>query len=418
MDIILIFSVLGLILALGFLAELFFKKSGVPDVLLLILLGMALRFIFKIDPVWLTPYAPIFTTFALLFILFQGSLSIDILALAKSAKSSLKLTFITFIGTVFLITLIGLLIGFPLYGALLVGIILGGTSSIVIVPLLQNMTVTGKTKPILVLESALTDVLCIVLTVAVLDVVLTGNASVAGISRGVFSSLGLSILVGSIVGVVWIMMLERFTTLSRAYIVNIGIVLMLYAFVEGPFILASGPIACLTFGLVLKNSQPILNLIFKEREVVDVLTNEAKNFYTEISFFLKAVFFVYLGILLDLTNVFALGIGALIVLLIYLLRPVVVHFFVTDFDVTGKERTLLEVMVPKGLAASVLAQFVAVQLATIDAYSVVANQMVHIIQATIFFSIIATSVLVFFTSKGWFKGVYYKIWSKKHARRE
>ena len=334
MEYLLIFSVIGLILALGFLSEILFRKTGIPDVLILIGFGLFLRYgVGIVSPEYFGNGTTLFTTFALLFILFQGSLSIDFRTLIQSAGSALRLTIFTFLISVTLVTSILMIltvfdvIQFNFLSALLLGSILGGTSSMVVVPMLQNMGMNGKSKSVLVLESAISDVLCILTSLTIVEAITTGNIVASEVSRSLLASFGLSILVGAVIGVTWVFTLEKFTSLARAYIVNIGLVLMLYAAVESSFVAASGPIACLTFGLMLRNSKSIL-LLNKNKEKEDVkpiLTAEAKNFYAEISFLLKATFFVYLGILINIQNYLALSLGLVFTIVIYLARPLIVR---------------------------------------------------------------------------------------------
>ena len=407
MEIIVVFSIIGLILAIGFICEQLFRKTGIPDVLLLIGVGLAMRYGFNIvEPADLASSAPLFTTFALLFVLFQGSLSIELRTLLSSARSALQLTLGSFFATALVTAGICYVFGFGLMPSLMIGSILGGTSSIVVVPLLQNLGMGGRTKPILVLESAISDVLCILFTVTLVEAMVSGSVVASELTRSLLSSFGLSIFVGVIVGIFWVYLVERFLSLSRAYVVNIGLVLLLYSFVESPFVMASGPIACLTFGLVLRNAKPILSYSFKPSEIKPILTTEAKNFYTEISFFLKAMFFVYLGILLDFTDIASILLAAVIVIIVFFIRPWIVSFFVRDTTIEEKERTFLEILVPKGFAATVLAQYAAARLVEFPQYAGVASKLLNLSLSVVFFSIVLTSLLVFVTERGWFYGFY------------
>lgn len=408
MDIILLFVIIGCILALGFISELIFKKTGIPDVLILIGIGLMLKYVFGFaDESTFGEGAVIFTTFALLFVLFQGSLSIDFRTLINSASSALRLTMLSFVSTVFIITAASLAFGFSLLESVLVGTILGGTSSMVIIPLLQNVGVEGKAKSVLLLESAVSDILCIIFTVAAVEAIQSGAVVASGITKTLLSSFGMSIFMGLIVGISWVFLMEKFTSLSKAYVVNIGIVMILYAVTESSFVAASGPIACLTFGLMLRNSKSILRLSRAEEDIKPIFTTEAKNFYSEISFFLKATFFVYLGILIDLFDYRGLITGAFFTIAIYLIRPFVVRFlFRRDPEITKTDRVMMEVLVPKGLAASVLAQYAANEVGKIPGYEALASQVVSISLSAILMSILLTSILVFLTRQGWFTGFF------------
>jgi cell volume regulation protein A len=137
----------SIILFVGFFAEFMFKKLDVPDILILIILGFiigpfGLRYI---SPDQVKPLAPIFTTFALLFLLFDGAFSTSLNSLTKGAIKSTKITFFNFFLSVIVISIIAALFGIELKIALLLGFILGGISSAFVIPIIQQLKVKGAT---------------------------------------------------------------------------------------------------------------------------------------------------------------------------------------------------------------------------------------------------------------------------------
>src|SRR3989304_4201415 len=93
-DVTLILLGLSLILLFGFLAEFIFKKLNIPDVLFLIVLGFALGpyGLAYVQPADVAAIAPVFTTFTLLFILFDGAFSISLSSLVKEFAPGFLLT--------------------------------------------------------------------------------------------------------------------------------------------------------------------------------------------------------------------------------------------------------------------------------------------------------------------------------------
>src|SRR3989344_4047666 len=71
---------IGAIITFGFFAEFVFKKTGIPDVLLLVLLGFLIGpgRIGLAGPAPLAAAAPPFPTSPLLCLVFDGALSIDL----------------------------------------------------------------------------------------------------------------------------------------------------------------------------------------------------------------------------------------------------------------------------------------------------------------------------------------------------
>ncbi len=415
-DILSVFGVIAGIVFLGFLSELIFKKTNIPDVLFLIIVGIVIGSVLNWVSVDNFGYgAKLFTTFALVFILFQGGLNIEFKTLFKSLPKTMMLTITTFILTVTVITGISYLLYQDLMVSLLVGMILGGTSSAVVIPLVNNLDLKDKYGLVLTLESAISDVLCIVGSLTILQVMKTGVLEASSVFNTVLSSFSLALIIGVLAGLMWIFLLHKFLVLTNAYMVTIALVIGLYAFVESPYVSGSGAIAALAFGLMLGNSKSILEIFSKnkgEDETNDstdedsklsknVLSNSAKNFYSEISFFVKTFFFVYLGILIDFSNMLVFVYGAFLTIGIFLVRPYAVKYvFRKDYYLDNKERTMLEILVPKGLAAAVLAG-VAVQSGVLDGFSA---DFVNVILSTVLLTIIITSILIFLTQKNMFNG--------------
>jgi NhaP-type Na+/H+ or K+/H+ antiporter len=399
------FAVIAAIIILGYITELIFKKTGIPDVLFLIGTGILLNTGFG----WVSPNdfdvgAQLFATFALVFLLFQGSLNIDFKSLFRSFSSVAKLTFISFLLTVVTATGIMMLVfpswGFPL--ALLAGMILGGTSSAVIIPMIAPMdNLQKRHKLILTLESAISDVLCIVGALTVITVIVTGQVSAAGVFKNVLSSFALALFVGAIFGLIWVSLVKKSLELKKAYMVTIAVVIGLYALVESPFVGASGAIAALAFGLILGNSRSVIKEIdnpSEDESIASVVSPSAKTFYAEISFFVKVFFFVYLGILMDFSSVMTYVWAAIIVAVIYLVRPLAVRQSFRSERLDDGSRTMLEIMVPKGLAAAVLAQL------AVASNVPGAEKIVPIILAVVLISIVVTSVTALLSRNGKFRG--------------
>jgi len=410
MEIIGTLSIIAAIIILGFIAELIFKKFEIPDVLLLIGIGILISSILGLTDVSeLGDGINLFTTFALIFILFQGALNIHFKTLVKSLSKSVKVTLLSFIATLSIVSTIAIFFGFTPIVALLMGAILGGTSSAVVIPLVKSIEIKEKYSTVLQLESALSDVLAIIATVTILEIMESGTIVTSSIFRSILSSFSLSIVVGATVGFLWVLFKSKFDeVLSNAYMLTIAIVIGLYAFVESPFVQASGAIAALTFGLVLGNSKSILRKkkINKsneeEKKPTTILTSSAKNFYSEISFFVKTFFFVYLGMLVDLNNPIIFVYGLILTVGIYFIRPFIIKLSFRKESILTKERTLLEIMIPKGLAAAVLAG-VAVQSGLLGT---AAETFSNMILSVVILSILLTSILVFLTEKNIFKGFF------------
>jgi cell volume regulation protein A len=427
MEIHFIFAIIAFIIFLGYLSEYIFKRTNVPDVLFLIIAGIVIRTVFE----WTTPESlgfgsELFTTFALIFLLFQGALNIKFGDLFASLSNVLKLTLTHFILSLVVSTAVIYFIEGSFLVSLVAGLIVAGTSSAIVIPLVERIQIRDKYKLILTLESAITDVLCIIGVLTVLEIFKSGNIDGSVIFQAILTSFALAIFVGVVVGILWIFILNKHQSLIDAHILTIGIVMAIYAFVESQLVGASGAIAALTFGIVLGNSKTILDIKNKQRnkaieyraskeksikkreEILEnkvsnvVLNQSARSFYQEISFFIKIFFFVYIGILIDFSNPYLFLIGFLITIAIYLVRPFSVWVCFKSSELEKHDRVLLESLTPKGTAAVILAQFVA-QSGYLGAF---ASDLISISLSVVVISILLTSMFVFLSKKKFFTNVY------------
>ena len=91
-------TIAGCIILIGSLSNYLFKKTGIPDMLFLIGLGIVLGPVFHIVPKeTVIGAAPLLAVIALLIILFDGGLSLDIPEIISHAPRALLLSFIGFI---------------------------------------------------------------------------------------------------------------------------------------------------------------------------------------------------------------------------------------------------------------------------------------------------------------------------------
>jgi len=75
------------------------------------------------------------------------------------------------------------LMGVPLLYGVLFGSIYGGSSSIVVVSLARRIKVSERCATTLALESAITDILCIVVSLAIIAIILMGQADYAIVGK-------------------------------------------------------------------------------------------------------------------------------------------------------------------------------------------------------------------------------------------
>ena len=120
----------GVVIFLGVAGEAFFKKTGIPDVAFLMILGVIIGPVFGIiQPEAVIQVVPYFAALALIIIMFDGGLNLDIKHVLKTAQFSVTLAVLGFILSVVMISLAAhFALGWLWLESILLGSIVGGSS--------------------------------------------------------------------------------------------------------------------------------------------------------------------------------------------------------------------------------------------------------------------------------------------------
>jgi NhaP-type Na+/H+ or K+/H+ antiporter len=398
----------GIIVSIGliiFVSHLFtgiFERKMIPDVLLLMFLGILVGpLLGLVTPAEFGIAGPMFTTITLVVILFEGGLDLKIDSLRSAIKGSLSLTFINFFVTVTLVGLISWVIfRMNLLDSLILGSILGGTSSAVVIPLVRKLKVTDSSRTVMILESAFSDVLCIVFTLALLEVYRIGNVNVGLIIGKVIASFSLAGFMGWVGAIVWSFLLLRIRTIKNSIFTTPAFVFIIYGVSE--MLGYSGAISSLVFGFTLANISLFNLSILKKYTIAEPLTlnQTEKIFFSEVVFLLKTFFFIYIGLSISFNSFWTMTLGLILTIVIYISRIPIVKLSTSKITQTY-DKTIMSIMVPKGLAAAVLAS-IPYQMG-IEGGEFIRD----IIYAIILISITLTSILVYLVEKvGWVGGLY------------
>lgn len=199
MDITTILIALGLLIFFAHIFSALFAKTKIPSVLLLLLIGLVIGPIFKwITPEFLGSFGSVFTTLTLITILFESGTNLRLEDLKISIVGATTLTFINFLFSLAIGILVGhFLLNLDWLYSLFLGAALGGTSSAVVIPMVNQLKPGPKASTTLFLESALSDVLCLVVALALLGGIETGLVSLSWI----LSEMGISLLFAILIGI-------------------------------------------------------------------------------------------------------------------------------------------------------------------------------------------------------------------------
>ena len=362
---------LGGIVALGFLGNLFFERTRIPDVLFLIGAGLLLGPVLDlVSPEAVRPAMPYFGALALVIILFDGGLDLELSHLVGQAGRAILLLTLSFGITLILIYLV-LSFGFRLTGipAWTTAAALSCTSAPILIPILAKLVPKSPIGSLLTIESSLSDALAVILVLSFLDLESVGvKGAILPISF--LMDIGISLILAIMAGWFWLWVLSHFSRRAFFSFLTVGFVFLLVGIIE--ILGGSGAIAALTFGVVLANGEAFAQLWGRENRdriasyfqnhhlILDSKIREAQG---EISLLVRSFFFVYIGIIfhgfgfssaqwLTILCIFASIIVARF-LSVYLLG----YWWRTPKD----DRLLMAAMLSRGLATAVLAAIIAAE---------------------------------------------------------
>ena len=347
---------IGLMVFFAHFLSLQFRTTNIPDVLVLVIIGIVLGPLLGfVSPADFGKVGSLFATIALVVILFEGGTSLDINVLSKSLATTGKLALGCFVLTAIIVTLASVYaLGLTLLPATMLGLILGSTSPAVIIPLVKALKVSEKPATVMILESALTDVLSIIGVFALLQIYTQGGLEPGKLVGSVLSAMIFAIVIGVLGGIGWLLVLGRVRDFPNTISSTLAYVFIVYGATEG--LGFSGAIAALALGFTLTNFEKfkLHRIPSIDRNIVP-LNDIDMAFYGEAVFLLRTYFFVYLGISIHFSAVHQALAAAAIVLLIYLMRLVLTRIVFRDPGYSLRDTAITSMMIPKGLAAAVLA---------------------------------------------------------------
>ncbi len=345
----------GLLFFVGHLFEQIFRRYRVPDVLLLILLGLMLGpGLGWIRPTGNSALEHLFGHIALIIILFHGGMDLDLKDLRTHALAAMRLA----LGLMVLTTIgVALLAHFgfgrPFAAAWLLGLVLAPLAATVALPLLEHLPFSPKMRSIITLESALGDVTAIVAVLS-LSQALVQSQTAIGLSLGKFvAAIGGATFIGAAAGLLGSLLLQKLQPFAKMGFASQAMLLVVAGLTE--WMGFSGAIAALAFGIVLRNLAEIAPHLLPERiQTPEGLSLNESALLHEAVFILKVTFFFYLGTLLGIRDLRILGAGILAALLIMGLR---IGWFraVVRQEESSRERWLAGVLCGRGLSSAVLA---------------------------------------------------------------
>ena len=355
----------GVVIFLGVAGEAFFKKTGIPDVAFLMIFGVIIGPVFGIiQPEAVIEVVPYFAALALIIIMFDGGLHLDIKHLVKTAHFSVTLAVLGFILSVVIITLAAhYALGWLWLESILLASIVGGSSSAIVFGLVRNIKISEEVKSMLSFESALTDILAMIVAFILFEAVLIGHFDIQTLQETLGRAVVVGLVLGFGVGIPWMYVSTKLGNAQHAYMLTLGILFVLF-FLANEFG-ESGALTALVFGLMLGNKRHLSRILkFKLPKI------EADDpTHNQLTFLVRSFFFVFVGLMASFGQIEYVVFGILVTIVVFGGR-----IFVGKITLTKRfsklDRAVTNSMIPRGLAAAVLATYpVTMGLSNAEAYT-------------------------------------------------
>jgi NhaP-type Na+/H+ or K+/H+ antiporter len=212
----------------------------------------------------------------------------------------------------------------------------------------------------LFMESAFSDVLCILVTLAVIDSVRTGELHIVGIMARIVESLLFAAILGVLGALAWSTILKRVRELQNPILITIAFLFIMFGVVET--LGYSGAVASLVFGIVLGNIEYLKGTRLGKHAHIQYTPFNAteRTVFSEMVYILKSFFFIYVGVSIELSNIQSIYVGLIFILLILASRIPIVWLSIPK-SISSHDVAIISAMGSKGIAAAFLATIPAQQ---------------------------------------------------------
>jgi len=370
----------SILLLISVLVSKISDRFGVPALLLFLVLGMlagsdGFGGIYFDDPA----LAQFISIIALALILFSGGLSTEWHQVRPVLKEGLLLATVGVLSTAVVVGLFAsLVLGLSTLEGLLLGSIVSSTDAAAVFSVLRSkgISLKGKLKPLLELESGSNDPMAIFLTIGLIQLLTQPGASPLSLVWLFIQQMVIGAIIGYGVGKLMLFLVNRLKLGYEGLYPVLILSLVFLAFGTATVLGGSGFLAVYLAGIVL-GQQDFLH------------QKSLTRFYDGVAWIMQIAMFLTLGLLVFPSRLVPImGVGLLIAgCLMLVARPISVFLSLLPSKLNWREKTFISWVGLRGAAPIVLATFPLI--AQLEQASIIFN---------IVFFVVLTSVLLQGTS--------------------
>lgn len=358
----------GLIALIGLASRWVYERTRIPEVLLLLLVGIALgplglitQFgLAPIDPAYFRDATPLVGAVVIVFLVFDASFRLKAQEIFGSASFAALFALANVVACIGILTaMLHYGLGMGLGPSLLLASIVAGPSTYALRSILPFVRASNYTRNVLYLEGTLSTIIICVIAITLMQYGSVPSLQRPGtddLFRMVASSLSVSLLFGLALAAVLIWLMHAFRVRRTGYLLTLAGLLVLY-YADFSLLGGIGVLSIAAVGFALGNSQWLIGLVKRQNHAES--DESFSRFQNEMTLFISTFFFVYLGMIFRPSELTVENIALALLLLSGMLfaRLVVTLAARLLGHSQHKEDVLLTVMIPSDLLSATLASF-------------------------------------------------------------
>lgn len=355
MEIAVVFFTIACIVALSFLGDLVSRRILLPNVILLIIVGIICGPVLNLfDGSALIEVVSFLAPLTIAFIGFNVGLGLDFYEVMAQSRRAVLLSVLGFVLSTSVVgVFLHIVFNLQWAYAFLLASAWGGVNTATVSVVCKHLKIGGKSLTTLTMSSLIDDIVVLVVALTLLNYITLGSMEFQEVSLELIRNSFVSIYVGVVIGIAWLNVLYFARRAEFIYTFMLAAVLGVYSGTE--LLGGTGGIAIFIFGLILGNCRSFSKSLRLKVDIEQLfkLKGVVEKFHSELTFMITTFFFVFIGLLYVWTGWFELLLGLLVSLLLHGTRLVAVKIGSWRSELAG-DLPAIGLIVGKGAASAAM----------------------------------------------------------------